>query len=67
MTWLPYCPRLDLLSARKSVWEYYEGSEVARKYLARFWADRPAYQLVNLETWRKEPVVPDAYKGGASI
>ena len=62
MTWLPYCPRVDLLSARRSIWLYYEGNPEVQQRLAERWQQRPAYGLVNLEATRSQPVVPEAYQ-----
>ena len=63
MTWLPYCPRLALLSERRSIWAYYEASAAAREILRESWKIQPAYRLVNLETWAKSPQVPPSLLG----
>ena len=60
MTWLPYCPRLALFSERRSVWSYYGDDETARSILRDRWSRKPAYRLVNLETWASQPRVPEA-------
>jgi len=62
MTWLPYCPRVDLLSARRSIWFYYQGNSEVQQRLARRWQQHPAYGLVNLEVTRPQPAVPEAYR-----
>jgi len=67
MTWLPYCPRVDLLSARRSVWRYYEGNSVVQERLAARWQQRPAYGLVNLQVTRSRPLVPEAYQGRVDL
>lgn len=67
MTWLPYCPRVDLLAARRSVWRYYEGSTSVQQRLAERWQHHPAYGLVNLEVRRPQPVVPEAYQGNVDL
>ncbi|MCC7260888.1 MAG: glycosyltransferase family 39 protein [Candidatus Latescibacteria bacterium] len=63
MTWLPYCPRLDLESNRQGLREYCRSRPGLLEPLEQAWRRRPAYQLVNLEVWLKEPVVPEAYAG----
>ena len=62
MTWLPYCPRLALKLARQSVERYYRGNSVVRQRLEQIWGEKPAYELVNLELWLKQPVVPESYR-----
>jgi len=62
MTWLPYCPRLSLKTARQSIFARYRGDERALVRLRQAWEGEPAYELVNLEVWLKRPVVPDAYR-----
>ena len=61
MTWLPYCPRLDMVSARAGIPKYLHGRHEIRQALAERWLTRPAYRFVNLEGWLKQPVVPEAY------
>ena len=63
MTWLPYCPRVALASVRQGVMEYYRGNPHMQARLHEAWEDRPAYELVNLEAWLKQPVVPALYRG----
>ena len=63
MTWLPYCPRLALVSERHSIWMYYQDSSRVQQVLRESWVGRSAYRLVNLETWSKRPHVPEAYAG----
>lgn len=60
MTWLPYCPRLDLLPVRQSILQYYAGKPDWQAELQRRWSGRPAYKTVNLEAWLSRPVVPAA-------
>jgi 4-amino-4-deoxy-L-arabinose transferase-like glycosyltransferase len=67
MTWLPYCPRVDLESNRQSLREYCRGRPGLLEPLEKSWQTRPAYQLVNLEVWLKEPVVPEAYAGEVDL
>lgn len=62
MTWLPYCPRLSLKTARQAVSARYRGNERALERLRQAWGENPAYDLVNLEIWLKRPVVPEAYR-----
>ena len=62
MTWLPYCPRLDLQPMRQSLRNYYRGNLAAQEYLDEVWREKPAYHLVNLEVWRQQPVVPEYYR-----
>ena len=62
MTWLPYCPRLDLQPMRQSLRNYYRGNLAAQEYLDAVWRGKPAYHLVNLEVWRQQPVVPEYYR-----
>jgi len=67
MTWLPYCPRLALKPARRSIEEYYRGDPTMRQRLNRIWQQRPAYHLVNLEAWLRQPAVPEAYRGTVDL
>lgn len=67
MTWLPYCPRLELLAVRQSVKEYYRERPEILERLEQAWGGRPAYQLVNMEIWLKQPVVPQAYAGTVDL
>lgn len=67
MTWLPYCPRLELETNRQSLREYCRGKPALLGQLEKAWAGKPAYQLVNLEVWLKEPVVPEVYRGGVDL
>ena len=62
MTWLPYCPRLDLVSSRESIQRYVGGHQGIRGALRAQWQSRPAYHFVNLEAWLKQPVVPQSYR-----
>ena len=62
MTWLPYGPRLALFAAHQSVKQYYRGRPAVQAYLEDVWSGKPAYRLVNLEYWSKQPVVPEAYR-----
>ena len=59
MTWLPYCPRLNLDTARSGILEYYAGRPKWQNDLRRRWSQTPAYQTVNLEVWLSQPVVPE--------
>jgi len=61
MTWLPYCPRVDLESNREQVRQYCRSRPELLAALEQAWRQRPAYRLVNLEVWLREPVVPEAY------
>lgn len=63
MTWLPYCPRIALESNRQSLRAYCRGKPAMLAQLEQAWQRQPAYQLVNLEIWLKEPVVPETYSG----
>jgi 4-amino-4-deoxy-L-arabinose transferase-like glycosyltransferase len=67
MTWLPYCPRVELESTRQSLREYCRGRPEWLEELEKAWQGRPAYQLVNLEVWLREPVVPEAYLGEVDL
>ena len=67
MTWLPYCPRIDLEGARRSVRGYFGDNTDAQSFLTRIWKDRSAYRLVNLEVWLKRPLVPEAYRGNVDL
>ena len=62
MTWLPYCPRLDLVSSRESIQRYVGDHQEIRRALQAQWQSRPAYRFVNLEAWLKQPVVPPSYR-----
>ena len=62
MTWLPYCPRLDMISARESILRYAGNRPGVRQALREQWLSRPAFRFVNLEGWLKQPVVPEAYR-----
>lgn len=62
MTWLPYCPRLDLVSSRESIRRYAGGRPDVGRALQEKWQSRPAYRFVNLEAWLKQPVVPQVYR-----
>lgn len=61
-TWLPYGPQLELQAARRGLVEAYRSQPQVLAILEQYWADRPAFELVNLEIWLKEPVVPAAYR-----
>lgn len=63
MTWLPYGPRVELERSRQSLREYCRAKPGLLEQLEKAWRGRPAYQLVNLEVWLREPVVPEAYAG----
>ena len=62
MTWLPYCPRLDLISSRESIQRYLGNRAEVRRAMEQHWQSRPAYRFVNLEAWLKQPVVPQSYR-----
>ena len=62
MTWLPYCPRLELLSVRESILRYLRDRRDIREALEETWTTSPAYRFVNLEGWLKQPVVPEPYR-----
>jgi 4-amino-4-deoxy-L-arabinose transferase-like glycosyltransferase len=63
MTWLPYCPTLDLETTRDGLTSYFRGNSPALAALRRSWSTRPAYRLVNLEVWRQQPLVPEPLSG----
>jgi len=67
MTWLPYCPRLELQPIRQSVRAYYRDRPEILGRLEQTWRGRPAYELVNMEVWLKEPVVPEAYRQSVDL
>lgn len=67
MTWLPYCPRLSLLADRQAVLGHYEGRPRWRQALERRWRGHPAYRMVNLEVWLKEPLVPAPLQGAVDL
>lgn len=67
MTWLPYCPRLDLESNRRGLRDFCQSRPGLLPFLEKAWQARPAFQLVNLEVWLKEPVVPEAYAGVVNL
>ena len=67
MSWLPYCPRVPLIAARSRIVELYRDDPQALALLRQAWTDAPAYQLVNLEVWLKEPVVPEFYRGRVDL
>ena len=60
-TWMPYGPQLELQAARRGLAEAYRSQPQALAILEQYWARRPAFDLVNLEIWLKQPVVPEAY------
>ncbi len=62
MAWLPYCPRLDMISSRESIERYVGEHREMRRALEGQWQSRPAYRFVNLEAWLKQPVVPQSYR-----
>ena len=62
MTWLPYCPRLDLVDVRQRVAAYFAGDQMASEVVTASWQGKPAYHLVNLEVWRQQPHVPEPYR-----
>lgn len=61
-TWLPYGPRLAWVQSRRGIVDLYRSQPSVQAILADFWSRRPAYSLVNLEIWLKQPVVPEAYR-----
>lgn len=61
-TWLPYGPRLAWVQSRRGIAELYRAQPAVQTILSDYWSRRPAYGLVNLEIWLKQPVVPDAYR-----
>lgn len=61
-TWLPYGPQLELQSARRGLLQAYRSQPQVLAFLETYWAKRPAYELVNLEVWLKQPVVPEVYR-----
>ena len=63
MSWLPYCPRVPLVRDRNEIFEYYRDDPRALALLRQAWTDAPAYKVVNLEVWLKQPVVPEFYRG----
>ena len=67
MTWLPYCPHLDLMATRRGILGYYESRPKWQDELRERWAQRPAYHIVNLEAWLSQPVVPEALRGQIDI
>jgi hypothetical protein len=62
MTWLPYCPRLDLLETRAGILQHLSSRPEWQQELRSRWAKRPAYRVVNLEAWRSQPLVPEALR-----
>ena len=67
MSWLPYCPRVPLVRARSGIVEYYRDDPRALALLRQAWMDAPAYEVVNLEVWLKQPVVPEFYRGRVDL
>jgi len=61
-TWLPYGPRLAWMQSRRGIADLYQSQPSVQAILSDFWSRRPAYGLVNLEIWLKQPVVPEAYR-----
>ena len=66
-TWLPYGPRLAWMQSRRGIANLYSGQPVVQAILDEYWSQRPAYELVNLEIWLKQPVVPDIYRAHIDI
>jgi len=60
-TWMPYGPQLELQATRRGLAEAYRSQPQALAILEQYWKRRPAFELVNLEIWLKQPVVPEAY------
>lgn len=67
MTWLPYCPRLQVEAARERILSLYAGQPAWQEELRRRWARAPAYRIVNLEVWLRAPVVPEALVGAVDL
>lgn len=67
MTWLPYCPRLDLVDARQGLLAAYRDRPEWQSLLRDRWRDRPAYRVVNLEAWLSQPVVPEALRDSVDL
>ncbi len=61
-TWLPYAPRLELVSMRNQLIQSYARQPKVLEALQEQWRGKPAYDWVNLEIWLKEPVVPEVYR-----
>ncbi|MFT5087665.1 MAG: 4-amino-4-deoxy-L-arabinose transferase-like glycosyltransferase [Candidatus Latescibacterota bacterium] len=66
-TWLPYGPRLAWVQSRRSIVNLYRDRPAVKATLAEHWSRRPAYGLVNLEIWLKQPVVPEVYRAHIDI
>jgi len=62
MNWLPYCPELPLKRVRENIARGYAENPQAQELLQEAWSGVPAYELVNLEVWLKQPVVPEFYQ-----
>ncbi len=67
MTWLPYCPRLPSIDDRHGLLVAYATSRQAQQLLQTEGRLSPAYRIVNLEVWLKEPVVPEALRAHVDL
>ena len=67
MTWLPYCPRIDLVTVREGIVQYYAARPAWQNQLQNRWSRRPAYRTVNLEAWLRQPVVPESLQGQVDL
>ena len=62
MTWLPYCPRLPSTQDSKGLAAAYGRAPEAINALHAAGATHPAYDIVNLEVWLKQPSVPESLR-----
>ncbi|MBI94729.1 MAG: hypothetical protein CME05_16220 [Gemmatimonadaceae bacterium] len=67
MTWLPYCPRLPSVDDRHGLLVAYATLRQAQLLLQTEGKLSPAYRIVNLEVWLKEPVVPEALRAHVDL
>ena len=67
MTWLPYCPRLDIARARADILRYFRNDPDVVEYLQRLWLSRPAYQLANLEIRYRQAMVPEQLRDSVDL
>ena len=63
MTWFPYCPRLQTTTSRTAILDWMSTRPAWQASLRQRWAQRPSYEVVNLEVWLKQPVVPESMRG----
>jgi hypothetical protein len=67
MTWLPYCPHVDLAQTRRDILQHYESQPAWQNRLRQSWAHTPSYRIVNLEAWLSRPVVPEALRSQVDL